>query len=174
MSESFPYSGVLIVAVIRYAVVTHAWTLRPCRSSPMVRIADATIVWSSAARNMPSISPDSTSRIWRWLSCTPPAGPGSDRAAGTVVVLIDSPDNYRRLKRQESTGDRARDRARSRHHAESSTEPFDRTLLRRRSEARHVSATGQVPTVAQIIHLAPTQRRARYSINSRRLARETR
>src|SRR4051794_25142157 len=123
MSESFPYSGVLIVAVIRYAVVTHAWTLRPCRSSPMVRIADATIVWSSAARNMPSISPDSTSRIWRWLSCTPPAGPGSDRAAGRGVVLIVSPDISRRRMRQESTGDRARDRARPRHHAE-----FDRTF----------------------------------------------
>src|SRR5665647_2706466 len=42
MSESLPYSGVAIVDVIRYAVVTQAWSERPCRSSPMVRIAVAT------------------------------------------------------------------------------------------------------------------------------------
>ena len=69
MSDSLPYSGVVMVAVIRYAVVAHACIDSPCRSSAMVRIADATIVWSSAARNMPSISPASTVRIWRWLSC---------------------------------------------------------------------------------------------------------
>src|SRR3954453_21522755 len=80
MSESLPYSGVEIVAVIRYAVVTHAWTLRPCRSSPIVRIAEVTIVWSSAARNMPSIRPPSTCTIWRWLNC--------DDAGGARVVLL--------------------------------------------------------------------------------------
>lgn len=57
MSPSLPYNGVTIVAVMRYAVVAHAWCCRPCRSSAMVRIAVATIVWSSAARNIPDISP---------------------------------------------------------------------------------------------------------------------
>ena len=57
MSDSFPYNGVVIVDVIRNAVVTQAWADSPCRSSPMVRIAVETIIWSSAARNMPSIRP---------------------------------------------------------------------------------------------------------------------
>src|SRR4051794_33121576 len=86
MSDSLPYSGVEIVAVMRYAVVTHAWTLRPCRSSPMVRIADVTMVWSSAARNMPSIRPPSTCTIWRWLNCDDPGG-------ATVVLLILTPSS---------------------------------------------------------------------------------
>ena len=46
-----------MVAVMRYAVVAHAWCSRPLRSSAMVRIAVATMVWSRAARNMPIISP---------------------------------------------------------------------------------------------------------------------
>ena len=53
---------------MRYAVVTQACTDRPCRSSAMVRIEVATIVWSSAARNMPAIRPDRIVRICRWLS----------------------------------------------------------------------------------------------------------
>src|SRR5665647_3424261 len=67
MSESLPYSGVAIVDVIRYAVVTQACSESPCRSSPMVRIAVATMVWSRAARNMPIISPPRIVRIWRWV-----------------------------------------------------------------------------------------------------------
>ena len=51
------YRGVQNVAVSRYAVVTHARSDRPCRSSPMVRMDVAPIVWSSAARNMPIIRP---------------------------------------------------------------------------------------------------------------------
>ena len=58
MSESLPYSGVAIVEVIRNAVVAQACRSKPCRSSAMVRIAVETMVWSSAARNMPSIRPD--------------------------------------------------------------------------------------------------------------------
>src|SRR4051794_4542217 len=46
-SLSLPYSGVEIVDVMRYAVVAHAWIDSPLRSSAMVRIAVATIVWSS-------------------------------------------------------------------------------------------------------------------------------
>ncbi len=57
MSESLPYSGVTIVEVMRYAVVTQAIEDSPCRSSAMTRMADATMVWSSAARNIPIIKP---------------------------------------------------------------------------------------------------------------------
>ena len=44
MSDSFPYSGVVIVDVTRNAVVTHACTDSPLRSSPIVRMAVETIV----------------------------------------------------------------------------------------------------------------------------------
>ena len=53
-------------------MVTQAWTDSPCRSSPIVRIAVETIVWSSAARNMPSISPDRIVRICRWRQLARP------------------------------------------------------------------------------------------------------
>src|SRR5262245_11851478 len=46
-----------MVAVIRYAVVTHACPARSLRSSAMTRMALATMVWSSAARNIPIIRP---------------------------------------------------------------------------------------------------------------------
>ena len=65
MSDSLPNSGAAIVDVIRNAVVTHACACRSCRSLPIVLIAVETIVWSRAARNMPSISPDRIVRIWR-------------------------------------------------------------------------------------------------------------
>src|SRR6476469_7479098 len=80
MSESLPYSGVTIVAVMRYAVVAHACSSRPLRSSAMVRIADATIVWSRAARNMPIIRPTRIVRICRWVS-------GPSVAAGAVAAM---------------------------------------------------------------------------------------
>ena len=57
MSLSLPYRGVVMVAVIRYAVVAQAWSDSPCRSSAMDRIDVATMVWSSAARNMPAMRP---------------------------------------------------------------------------------------------------------------------
>ena len=63
MSDSLPNSGAAIVEVIRNAVVTHACAVRSCRSLPIVLIAVETIVWSSAARNMPSTSPDRIVRI---------------------------------------------------------------------------------------------------------------
>src|ERR1700712_4161348 len=84
MSDNLPYSGVEMVAVIRYAVVTQACTESPCRSSPMVRMADVTMVWSSAARNMPSISPPRISRICRWLSCDDDAAPAGTEVGGGV------------------------------------------------------------------------------------------
>src|SRR3954452_23577319 len=56
--------GVVIVEVMRYAVVTQAWIESPCRSSAIVRIEVLTMVWSSAPRNIPSISPDRMARTW--------------------------------------------------------------------------------------------------------------
>jgi|BarGraIncu00222A_1022003.scaffolds.fasta_scaffold00600_4 hypothetical protein len=44
MSESFPYNGVTIVEVIRYAVMTQACPERLCRSSAMTRMAEETTV----------------------------------------------------------------------------------------------------------------------------------
>src|SRR5690242_12141685 len=61
-----------MVDVIRYAVVTHACELSPCRSSAIVRIEVLTMVWSSAARNIPSIRPLRIVMIWRCVSL--PAG----------------------------------------------------------------------------------------------------
>ncbi len=34
-SDSLPYSGVVIVEVIKKAVVTHAWPVRPSRLCPI-------------------------------------------------------------------------------------------------------------------------------------------
>jgi hypothetical protein len=55
---------VAIVDVMRNAVVTQACIDSPLRSSPMVRIAVETTVWSRAARNMPISSPDKIVMIW--------------------------------------------------------------------------------------------------------------
>src|SRR6478609_4050531 len=67
MSESLPYRGVTIVAVIRYAVVAQACSSSPLRSSAMVRMAVATMVWSRAARNMPIIRPTRMVTICLWV-----------------------------------------------------------------------------------------------------------
>src|SRR5689334_16146505 len=65
---------------MRYAVVAHACSSRPLRSSAMVRIADATMVWSRAARNMPIIRPTRIVRICRWVR-------GPSVAAGAVAAM---------------------------------------------------------------------------------------
>src|SRR4051794_22993550 len=75
-----------MVEVIRYAVVTHACTDRPRRSSAMVRIAVETMVWSSAPRNIPIIRPVMIVRICAWVY-----SPDSDAAVdagccGGVVI----------------------------------------------------------------------------------------
>src|SRR4051812_44029958 len=77
-----------MVAVIRYAVVTQACTDSPCRSSPMVRMAEATIVWSRAARNIPSISPASTSTICLWPSCAEGAAGDGVLGVGAATALL--------------------------------------------------------------------------------------
>src|SRR6478735_9390185 len=83
--------GVVIVEVIRYAVVTHACTDSPFRSSAMVRIDVLTIVWSRAPRNMPIIRPTRIVRIWACVYS--PVSLGAGGAVGRlpeVGVLIES------------------------------------------------------------------------------------
>ena len=46
----------------------------------MVRIDVLTIVWSSAPRNIPSISPDRIVRIWAWVYS--PVSAGEARLTG--------------------------------------------------------------------------------------------
>src|SRR3954470_7097880 len=79
MSESLPYNGVEIVDVIRNAVVAHACSEKPPRSSAMVRIAVDTIVWSRAARNIAIMRPARIVMIWRCVSAVcSPATAGAD------------------------------------------------------------------------------------------------
>ena len=54
-----------MVEARRYAVTTHERWFNPCRSPAMVGSAVDTIVWSSDARNMPSISAERITRIRR-------------------------------------------------------------------------------------------------------------
>src|ERR687883_442174 len=74
---------------MRYAVVTQACRLSPLRSSAMVRIEVATIVWSRAARNIPDMRPARMMTIWRWVKddgasfTTAAGGP----PAGVAVVM---------------------------------------------------------------------------------------
>src|SRR3954447_18514468 len=89
MSQSLPYRGVEMVAVSRYAVVTHACRESPLRSSPMVRMDVATMVWSSAAMNMPSMSPPRIVRISRWVGGTKAAEPAEPVGSVEVVLCWD-------------------------------------------------------------------------------------
>src|SRR5436190_13012310 len=72
--------GVTIVAVTRYAVVTQAWTLNPCRSLAILTMAVPTIVWSSAPRNTVHIKLATIARICRRVSAGGPV-PAGDAAA---------------------------------------------------------------------------------------------
>jgi hypothetical protein len=54
----FPYSGTEAVELSRYAVTTHDRCSMPPSSPTMVGSAVATMVWSRAARRMPSIRPE--------------------------------------------------------------------------------------------------------------------
>ncbi len=63
MSDSLPYIGVTAVAVSRYAVTTQDSECRSPKSRPMVGSAVATMVWSSAPRNIASMMPMTMARI---------------------------------------------------------------------------------------------------------------
>src|SRR6478735_5823335 len=69
-----------MVEVMRYAVVAQACWSRPLRSSAIVRIAVATIVWSRAARNIPIIRPIRIVTICRWVR-------GPSGRAGAVAAM---------------------------------------------------------------------------------------
>src|SRR5271154_53007 len=83
MSPSFPYSGVTTVCASRYAVTTQEMCFKPPRSPTIVGSAVATIVWSSAARNITSKRPPNTSRS----GTSPPLA--SDAMEGVAAALID-------------------------------------------------------------------------------------
>src|SRR6478736_6869656 len=72
---------------MRYAVVTHAWPARSLRSSAMTRMALATMVWSSAARNIPIISPTRMVRISLWESTGRASGPAPAGACAVASTL---------------------------------------------------------------------------------------
>src|SRR5664280_272272 len=74
--------GVEIVDVIMYAVVTQTCWSRPCSSSAIVFMAVPTTFWSSAAKNMPDISPMRIVVICRGVSSS------DERCAGVAVVVI--------------------------------------------------------------------------------------
>src|SRR6478752_9191789 len=69
---------------MRYAVVTHAWPARSLRSSAMTRMALATMVWSSAARNIPIMSPTRMVRISLWESTGRASGPAPAGASAVA------------------------------------------------------------------------------------------
>src|SRR5580692_3610811 len=97
MSPSLPHNGVDTVEASRYAVITHDRCDNPCRSPAIVGSAVATIVWSSAASNIPSSNAPmitSTRRCAKTGGGPPPATPAPDPA-----VTGSSP----RLQRRSST-----------------------------------------------------------------------
>jgi hypothetical protein len=55
------------VDVRRYADATHEMWSSPPNSPTIVGSAVATIVWSSAASDIPAIRPANTVWIWRWV-----------------------------------------------------------------------------------------------------------
>src|SRR4051812_36030910 len=68
---------------MRDAVVTQAWPARALRASAMTRMALATIVWSSAARNIPIMSPTRMVTISLWERTGRASGPAP---AGAFAV----------------------------------------------------------------------------------------
>ncbi|MCY1302879.1 hypothetical protein D9M68_766840 [compost metagenome] len=66
LSESLPYSGVVTVDTIRYAVTIHDRWPNPFRSLAMAGTAGITTVWSSAASRMHSTMPPMTRMMARW------------------------------------------------------------------------------------------------------------
>ncbi len=75
-SESLPQIGVLAVEASRVAVTTQVyWFCVPCSSGMIVGSALATIVDDRNAVNIASSSPESASRVWRWV-IWPPASAG--------------------------------------------------------------------------------------------------
>src|SRR3989442_983612 len=75
--------GVETVAASRYEVTTQERWLRPPRSPTIVGSAVETIVWSSAARNMPSISAPNTV-----LRARPPVRARGDDVLQPTVLCV--------------------------------------------------------------------------------------
>src|SRR5215471_15740845 len=82
MSLILPYSGVIAVEAIRYAVTSQDRLCTSPRSRPMVGSALARMVWSSDDMNTGSSMPQTMSRISLWLSV--------DGGSASVVASIES------------------------------------------------------------------------------------
>jgi uncharacterized PurR-regulated membrane protein YhhQ (DUF165 family) len=74
-----PYSGVTTVIARRYEVTTHERWFSPPSSPTMVGSAVDTIVWSSAASSMVSMSAPTTARMRR---------PSTGSAAGLPATAL--------------------------------------------------------------------------------------
>src|SRR5689334_10367661 len=84
----------MTVDATRYAVTTHDRWFRPPRSPTMVGSAVATMVWSSAASSMPSMSPPRMTMICRWvyvLGCTCPAPCSAATQSSLPFDVLDEP-----------------------------------------------------------------------------------
>ena len=87
-SPAFPQIGVEAVLASRYAVMTHDSRLLWWKSPTMVGSAVDTIVWSSAARNIPIISPDMITRICRCVKPSLVGGLAVDVAGALIECLL--------------------------------------------------------------------------------------
>src|SRR5829696_7057094 len=76
-------TGMVAVEASRYAVVTHAYCSKPCRSATILGSAVPTMVWSSATRNSASMSPATASTTPR-----PPASLSPRRKALSDTRLL--------------------------------------------------------------------------------------
>src|SRR4051794_8142292 len=85
-SPSLPYSGVTTVTARRYAVTTQERCCRPPSSPTIVGSAVETIVWSSDASSMTSMSPLTTRRIERRSAGR--SGSSSAVAAATELMIL--------------------------------------------------------------------------------------
>src|SRR6185369_7268412 len=87
MSLSVPNTGATAVEASRYAVITQERDVTSWNWRPMVGNAVATMVWSSAARNMVSIRLIRMVRTSLWLSGARGAIGGASLTSMTSEVL---------------------------------------------------------------------------------------
>src|ERR1700674_1709687 len=87
MSLSVPNTGATAVDANRYAVITHDRLETSWNCRPMVGSAVATMVWSSAARNIVSI------RLIRMVLTSPGVSAARGAIDGASLISMTSPGN---------------------------------------------------------------------------------
>src|SRR6476620_8620336 len=87
MSESLPHSGVATVALSRYEVTTQERFSISARLRPMVGSAGATMVCSSALKNIASMMPMMIERAAAWPTDVTAEDAGADAAMASVVLM---------------------------------------------------------------------------------------